>query len=70
MLIHSLFYGQIPTQNDLFELTNAKKTRVFMFVMCRYGYYEKRTKQSKNGHESMKRIAKVGAGKVIFRNSS
>jgi hypothetical protein len=40
----------------LFELTNAKKTRVFIFVMCRYGYYEKRTKQSKTEHESMKRF--------------
>ena len=46
----------------LFELTNAKKTRVFMFVMCRYGYYGKQAKTRKNEHESMKG-SKADAGK-------
>lgn len=55
------FYYQISTQKWLFELTNAKKTRVFIFVMCRYGYYEKQAKTRKNGHESMKG-SKAGAG--------
>lgn len=44
----------------LFELTNSKKTRDFMFLMCRYGYYEKTDKNSKYEHESGKGIKSRG----------
>ena len=60
------FYYQISTQKWLFELTNAKKTRVFICVMCRYGYYGKQAKTRKNEHESMKG-SKAGAGKQFSR---
>ena len=58
--LHTFLLPNIDPKR-LFKLTNAKKTRVFIFVMCRYGYSineQKIMEKRKNRAREWKRVYK------------